>query len=243
MMKAKMLIVTALLFSLSTTVHAYEETQSRNFKLTATGTFDLANINGDIILSTHREEIVAIEATKRADSKAEADAVEIVFTHEPGHLKVSIKRHCKRCNVRVNFRIRIPEKLGSTSLGSVNGRIDAQGGFAKLKARSVNGRLNFRGYTSEGSFSAVNGKIMVSLKERLTGDISLESVNGSIQLEIPDGSSFSFRGSTLNGSVRSDFPVKIKRGIIGQKVTGSVNGDTFDVKIKTVNGSIRLLKI
>ena len=221
----------------------YEEKISKTFVLSHSGAFELSNINGNITATTHSRESVLVDILKSADSKREADKVEIVFDHDSERLEIYVKKHCKRCNVRVDFVVKIPEKLRSTKLKSVNGKVNAKGEYSHLKAKSVNGRLDFRGAATDSSFSAINGKILVSFTEKLAGDLSLNSVNGSINLELDPDSSFQVRGSTLNGSIKCDFPVSLDSGIVGSKISGSVNEGRFKVKAKTINGGIRILKI
>ena len=229
-MKKGLFLLLAVFLLGSLYAYDYEEKIAKTFTLPTSGSFELSNINGDIIVSTHSQNSVIVDARKTADSKTEADKVEIVFEHDTDRLKIYVKRHCKRCNVRVNFVVKLPEKINSAYLKSINGKVEAKGGFSHLRAKSINGRLDFRGITSGARFSAINGKILVSLTDELAGDLTLDSINGSITLELDKDSSFRVSGSTLNGSIRCDFPISLDSGIVGAKISGSVNDGKYRVK-------------
>jgi DUF4097 and DUF4098 domain-containing protein YvlB len=68
-------------------------------------------------------------------------------------------------------------------------------------------------------------------------------VNGSITLEIPDGVNADLDMRTVNGGVTSeDFPITIQGRIDRRRIEGKLGKGGPEIRLSTVNGSIRLRK-
>lgn len=213
------------------------------FPVTAGGGLTLENVNGKIELSTHDREEIRIVLEKVAKSQKELDEVDVRMKLEDNHLKVDVKRLRRDTRTRVNFQVIVPVGLKKVELNSVNGSVRAVGDVGGLEMESVNGAISQRGLFASGRFSTVNGGIEVVHASPLSGGINARSVNGGIQLEIHRSSGFKASGETLNGSVRSDFELKVDKGLVGRSIHGTVGDGKHSVRVKTVNGSIKILAI
>ncbi len=145
-------------------------------------------------------------------------------------------------DVSVDITIRLPKGVkldGST----VNGGVTIEGASAEVKARTVNGGIE--AFSTGGPVSAktVNGGIRVHAGSLGTGPLDYETVNGSITLELPADLNADIQLSTVNGSVTSeDFPITVQGKFDRRKISGKIGKGGVDMKVKTVNGSIRLRK-
>ncbi|MDY0296829.1 MAG: DUF4097 family beta strand repeat-containing protein [Acidobacteriota bacterium] len=213
------------------------------FPVTPGGALILENINGSVELSTHKRHEIRVDLEKMAPTQKELDEVDVRMKLEDNGLRVEVKRLRRDTRAWVNFRVIVPERLQSVSLTSVNGAVRASGDLKELSLESVNGALRQQGELTEGRFRTVNGAIVAVVARSLAGGINARSVNGSIQLEIPRTSDFEVSGDTLNGAVRSDFELKVERRLVGKSVQGVVGKGDHAVKVKTVNGSIKILAI
>jgi hypothetical protein len=145
-------------------------------------------------------------------------------------------------DVRVDFVVRVP--AGVRFAGhTVNGDIEADGLPADVKATTVNGdvRIHTAGFARA---STVNGSITCRLgQSRFTDDVAFETVNGSITIEMPDGLNADFRASTVNGSIDSDFPILVTGKVSRRSLHGAIGDGGPELRLSTVNGSIRLRKM
>lgn len=145
-------------------------------------------------------------------------------------------------DVQVDFFVRVP--AGVRLAGhSANGNIEADGLSSDVLAETVNG--NVRIWT--GGFaqaSTVNGSITGRLgSNSFDDDVAFETVNGSITVEMPDGLDADFRATTVNGSIDSDFQILVTGKISRQSVEGTIGSGGHQLRLSTVNGSIRLRKL
>jgi len=213
------------------------------FPVTARGVLTLENVNGKIELSTHDRDEIRVVLEKVAKTNKELEEVDVRMKLEDNHLHVNVKRLRRDTRSRVNFQVIVPTGLEKVGLNSVNGSVRSVGEIGKLEIESVNGAISQRGVFASGYFRTVNGGIELVHVKPLAGGINVRTVNGAVQLEIERSSGFKANGETLNGSVRSDFDLEVDRGLVGRSIRGTVGDGRHSVRIKTVNGSIKILAI
>lgn len=231
-----------LMFSLLT-AEDYEQKISRSFNVASAGSIELANINGEIKITTRSAGAVEVLAVKKSDKKGEIETVDVIFEFENNNLRIKTKYNKKSTPAKVDFTVVIPEKLSQAVFKSVNGALGCSGKYQDLKLKSVNGKIKFAGDFVSATLSAVNGAVDVSQETQLQGDLSVETVNGAIDIEINRKSAFSLEGSTVNGGIDCEFPVSVQRHFIGSSLKGQVNGGGHKITLETVNGKINLSKI
>lgn len=145
-------------------------------------------------------------------------------------------------DVRVNFLVRVPAQVKFAG-HTVNGDIDADGIRADVKAGTVNGDVDVR-TAGFAEASTVNGSITCRLgRNAFAEDVQFETVNGSITIEMPDGLNADFRASTVNGSIDSDFQILVTGKVSRRSLHGTIGSGGPELRLSTVNGSIRLRKI
>jgi DUF4097 and DUF4098 domain-containing protein YvlB len=222
----------------------YEQKIAKSFQLPTTGTLELANINGEIQVTTRGGSAVDIKAIKKSDHKGEIENVEVVFEQDGDSLRVKVKYNKRNAKAKVDFIVSVPEKLARVEFKSVNGKLDCSGKYADLTLKTVNGKIDFSGEFRAGTFKTVNGSIELSQEPLLSGDLEAETVNGAIDIELNRKSAFWVEGRTINGSIDNEFGVRVEKHLVGSSFSGKVNdGGKYKVNVETVNGSIDISKI
>ena len=145
-------------------------------------------------------------------------------------------------DVQVDFVVQVPANVKFAGQ-TVNGDIHAEGLRADAKAETVNGNVDV--YTSGfAEASTVNGNITCRLgRSSFEEDVEFETVNGSITIEMPEGLNADFRANTVNGGIDSDFPILVTGKVSRRSLRGSIGDGGPELRLSTVNGSIRLRKI
>lgn len=241
--KIKYLLLVLLIAFSTLSAAEYEQKIAKSITLAASGTLELANVNGRIDITAGKGEAVEIKAVKKSDRKGQIEKVDVLFEQEGESLRVKVKYNERNANAKVDFDVVVPERLARAQFKSVNGRISGVGRYAKLSLKTVNGRISFRGEFGSAEFKTVNGAIEVTQEAPLSGDLEAETVNGAIEIELNRKSAFAVSGRTVNGSIRNDFEVRVEKHLVGSSMDGQVNGGGKKVKVETVNGSIEISKI
>lgn len=260
-MAALFLVSSAVLFGMSG--GQYTENFEKTAALKAGGTFALENVNGEVRISTWKENKVEIKAVKTA-KRDEADLKEVEIKVEESEGYVSVRaiwpKFPEHVNVRVDFDVRVPEGVRLRKVETVNGGLFLTGPYETASVETVNGKIEIRDVGGDLKVETVNGGIEVSgvdgslEAETTNGSISIEGLafkgglkaettNGSIELGLRDAGKIDadLKAETTNGHITIDFPVTIK-GLKQSKhelETRLGNGGP-QIKLETTNGSIHI---
>ncbi|HUE77393.1 MAG TPA: DUF4097 family beta strand repeat-containing protein [Longimicrobiales bacterium] len=223
-------------------------------------TIEIQGVNGDVRAVAASGDAVVVQAQRRGrrDDPASvrievvehADGVTICAVYPtpsnarrenecaPGGGRNSVQRN----DVRVDFLVRVPAGVRFEGV-TVNGDVAAEGIAADVKATTVNGDVDVRA-TGVTEARTVNGSLNLYLGSTgFTENVRFETVNGSITIELPDGLNADFRANTVNGSIESDFPITVTGRINRRSIRGQIGRGGPELRLSTVNGSIRLRRI
>jgi DUF4097 and DUF4098 domain-containing protein YvlB len=243
----------------------YREDFSKTLPLKAGERFSLDNVNGDVTVSTWKEDKVEIKAVKVArDDEKDLKDVEIRVEQMAGHVSVKaiwpkIRRHF---NVSVEFDIKVPAGVILDEVETVNGDVEVTGRYGRAGVGTTNGSVTVMDASGEFSLSTTNGGIQVDRFEgRLDAEttngnirleelkfkdgVSAETTNGSITLAIasPENLNANLLARTTNGHITVDFPVTLKSlSQSKHRVEAQIGQGGPEISLDTTNGSIRITK-
>jgi hypothetical protein len=226
----------------------------------ATGrTVEIRGISGSIIAeaaSGNRVEVTADKHGRRSDP----DDVRIEVVEHAGGVTIcavypdSRRGQPNTCeagggrsntgnnDVEVNFRVRVPRGLSFIG-ANVNGDVEAIGLSGRVEVTTVNGGVRLETSSGEARATTVNGSINATVRATGDRDLRFTTVNGSISLRLPEGVNADFSAETVNGSISSDFPVTVQGRMNPRRLNGRIGNGGREIELRTVNGSIRLLRL
>jgi DUF4097 and DUF4098 domain-containing protein YvlB len=242
----------------------HQEEFARTLPLSSEGSFKLSNVNGDVTISTWKEDKVEIKALKKTKKSAENLAkvkIEVIEAADAVSVETVYPQH-DNTGVSVDYTVHVPEGVRLEDVSSVNGGVSLTGPFSSAAASTTNGNIHIENAsgdlkfeTTNGGIEAVNisgpvdaettnGGITLGLGG-LKGDVRAQTTNGGITLKLGAGAEINgyLEAETTNGGISIDFPVtlqnleKSKHRLRGQIGTGGPR-----LSLETVNGSIRLTK-
>ena len=221
---------------------------------------EIKGVNGDVIASGTAGNEVVVRASKHwRDSDPDEVTIEVV-EHDDGVTICAVypdrrsRNYCApgrdgRMNVRnndvqVDFTIALP--AGVHFIGrTVNGDVEADNLGADVRAGTVNGSIDIS-TAGRAEASTVNGSISAEMgRSDWDDEAEFHTVNGGITLYLPEGTNVDLRAEVLNGDVTSDFPMTIQgrqRRWGPRKLRATIGRGGPELELKSVNGSIRILK-
>src|SRR5262249_6073510 len=221
-------------------------------------TVEIRGINGDINASASSSGDVEVRATKTANRSNPADVrIEVV----PGAGGVTIcavypappgrgpnvcepardAQSSKDNDTQVAFDVRVPYGVAFRGK-TVNGEVNAESLQSDVALTTVNGSIKAT-TTGNATASTVNGSVNVTMGRMDGPDAgSFRTVNGGITLHLTGAVDAEVRAETLNGSFTSDFPITFRGEITKHRVRGTIGNGGPELDLKTVNGSIKLLR-
>jgi DUF4097 and DUF4098 domain-containing protein YvlB len=261
------LAVTALLLAVSLAFAGadYRENFSKTLPLKAGERFSLENVNGDVTVSTWKENTVEIKAVKVArDDEKDLKDVEIRVEESAGAVSVKAiwPKFRLHFNVNVDFEIKVPEGVILDKAETVNGGVDVTGRYGRAAVETTNGSIVVKDASGEFKAETTNGGIQVSGFEgklaaettngniRLEGltfkdGLSAETTNGSVTLAIaaPETLNADLLARTTNGHITVDFPVTLKNlSQSKHRVEAKIGQGGPRISLETTNGSIKITK-
>lgn len=243
----------------------YKEDFSKTLPLKAGGHFTLENVNGDIAVSTWKEDKVEIKAVKTARRREEDLAkVEIRVEEIVGGVVVKAvwPKFPNRADVNVRFTIQVPEGVILDGFETVNGGVEVTGRYERAEVGTTNGTIAITGAAGEFEADTTNGGIRVAGFEgrleadttnggikleglTLKGPLAAGTTNGSITVVLAqaEGLNADLDASVTNGHITVDFPVTLQ-GLKGSKkrIEGKIGQGGPAISLHTTNGSITLTK-
>ncbi len=144
-----------------------------------------------------------------------------------------------RSDMRADFAVSLPAGV-KLDVVAVNGGVSVQGVSSDVKIQSVNGSVDASSRSGSMAIENVNGSITAGVDSLGTAPYRFVTVNGSVHVTLPAAFQGRVELKTITGRASSDFPVTgaTERNTI-EGTVGSGNGS---VTIKTVNGSVELLR-
>ncbi|MBI2215261.1 MAG: DUF4097 family beta strand repeat protein [Acidobacteria bacterium] len=261
-MRTRILSVAAAMMMTCATLYASDltETFDKTFDKTFAGkaTVGVDNENGSVtVMSWDRNEI-RVEAEKSIDGSGEAartamKELRIDVREEGDSLRIRTI-HPKRgdggffswlagnnVDANVRYTITVPRKT-NLDLETVNGRIEVREISGVMALETTNGRIEVVKCSGRVSAETTNGGITAQLTATSAGRMELETTNGGVQVELPVSFRANLDARTTNGSIKSDFPITVQGTIDRNHLSGSLNGGGDELRIRTTNGSVKILK-
>jgi hypothetical protein len=208
------------------------------------GSFRLNNVNGSVTVETWDQPTVQIEAEKAAMDEQSLKDIEIDVRGQGGFVDVETRMPKRRLffgsHGKVDYHIRVPRDA-EVALKNVNGGVRVEGSGGSVRASTVNGSVRVIDTEGPVDASTVNGSIQADYRKLSQATHEFHTTNGSVTLYLPRDAAGDFEAHTVNGSISSDLPLTISGKIGGRRLTGRVGqgGGTF--RIRTVNGSVKLM--
>jgi hypothetical protein len=217
-------------------------------------TISIHGINGTIHAergTSGQVEVVAIRSAERSDPNEvqiqvvpTADGVKIcaVYPNNGNECDGSSRgnREGGRNNndTQVAFTVKVPAQVNFNG-NNVNGNVEIADILGEAKAHTVNGNVKVSA-TDGVEAHTVNGNIVATVSVSARKAMGFHTVNGSIDLTLPGSSSAQLKANTVNGSMNTDFPITVKGEFGSKSLAGAIGSGGPEIKLNTVNGSIRL---
>jgi DUF4097 and DUF4098 domain-containing protein YvlB len=259
-----LLMFFALFFMGWTSGAEHQEEFQKVLPLSPKGTFSLKNVNGEVRVSTWKEDKVEIKALKKTNKAAEnlqKVKIEVTSAGDSVSVETVYPKH-ENTGVSVDYDIRVPEGVNLGGVGSVNGDVDITGPFGQVTAETTNGQVHLENAsgkmeleTTNGDVKAINvtgpidahttnGSITLELI-KLEAEVKAETTNGGIVLRLSSSQEINgvLEAETTNGSISFDVPVTLQSMQKSRHhLRGTIGRGGPQITLTTTNGSIHLTR-
>jgi len=220
-----------------------ETTLIKTFSLDEDADFTLKNVNGSVTIDAWDKPQAQVTVIKRG-SDSDRKAVQVYFKNGDSELSLRTAYPKGSNKSEVIYQIKLPRKLDSIDLNTVNGAIKLSDISAEIAAQTVNGSVELANVAGVNKAQSVNGNVKAVLREAGSDSMEFGNVNGSIEVQIKGDLDADLEAVAVHGTITIDdaFGVQVQKQMVGQKASGQIGSGGTSLKIKTVNGSIKLAK-
>ncbi len=217
----------------------------RTVPLTASGEFHLDNVNGKVRVEPWDRAEVRIEAEKSATDEAYLNEIRIEVRGEGD--RVDVHTRLPRGGWfwgggHVEYLIHLPARA-TVDVRTVNGSVEVDGMDGSVRANTVNGSVRLTEAAGVLNATTVNGSIRADYRRAGSeGDHHFHTTNGSITLYLPLDAGGEVDAQAVNGGMHTDFPLQTTSKIGNRRIEGRLGEGRAVFRIRTVNGSVRILK-
>jgi hypothetical protein len=206
-------------------VHGMSETETSivEYPFSASGTLNVANTNGSIVIEKHDANMLIIKSVKTTDI-GHLNDIEIKISVVNGVANIEtieknphLREACAH-GASVDYVIKVPADT-VVHAKNVNGSI-ASVGIKNVSAHTVNGSIDTDN-VEQAQLQTVSGELSASFSGSVKQS-SLKSINGSVNVSLPASYQGSVATSTMNGAVQSDFPRDHNAHVHLQTMNGSI---------------------
>ncbi|MCI0485162.1 MAG: DUF4097 family beta strand repeat-containing protein [Blastocatellia bacterium] len=227
---------------------------NQTYPLASGGRISLKNINGGARVMAWDRDEVKVEAVKWAYNQERLADAKIIVDSTGNSVRIrteydrsttswtdDIERRYNN-SPSVEYTLTVPRNVRIDAVELINGDLEIENLTGEVKASCINGRLAAKQLTGELRLSTINGLLEASLDALdESRPVSLSSVNGQVDLTIASDAEAEFRADTVHGSISNDIGLPVKRGKhVGEALSGLLGRGGARVKLKNVNGGIRI---
>jgi len=218
----------------STDVNGSTTTLAKSFPFESEGKFSLKSVNGNISIATWDQPKAEVRVIKQGSDRGG----QVFISNSNGTLAVRSTGGGRD----VRFEITLPRELARLTLGSQNGSIKMDGVTAQIIVETTNGQIELTDVTGVSKVQTTNGKIKALLDGASEGPMEFSATNGTIEVSFKSDFEADLDASTERGSISIDdkFGIKVQKDFTRQSASGQIGGGGEPLRIKTVNGSIKV---
>jgi hypothetical protein len=216
---------------------------TQSYPLGQNALVSLANVTGHISIEGWDETQAQVKVIKDGGSAEDRQAVQVrlASTQELLSLETSPTRSSP---VEVHYEIKLPRRVrqieiksadSEVRLAKITGEISVNVQGSSIEMEDISGPLHTK---------IVKGDTQARLNGAPSGPLEFSSVSGDIELRLEGNTNADITAETIDGDIDADDELKLKveKRPMGQSVTGRIGTGGLNIRIKTINGDIKIKK-
>jgi len=215
----------------------YEETREVEFGLPSEdAVVSVHSGNGDVDVSTHDGERVAVTARLSGPSEDRVEGVEVAGPTGDGDLSLALEGTTDR--VSAAFDVQVPAGTAVGELETDSGDIEVQDVAGVESAATDNGDVTVQSAGPVSTAETDNGEVTIDLPAPLPGDVTAASDNGDVSVSLSPDADAEVVARTDNGETGiGDLDLSDTRYDDGM-VRGVLGEGTHEVLAESDNGDV-----
>lgn len=216
---------------------------TQSYPLGANALVSLSNVTGHISIEGWDEARAEVKVIKDGGSAEDRRAVQVrlASTNETLSLETSPTRSS---SVEVHYEIRLPRRVRQIEIRSADSEVKLAKITGEISVNIQGSSIEMEDLSGPLHTKIIKGDTQVTLSSAPSGPLEFSSVSGDIELRLDFDVNADITAETIDGEIDADDELKLKveKRPMGQAATGRTGKGGVGIRIKTVNGDIKIKK-
>lgn len=216
---------------------------TQSYPLGANALVSLSNVTGHISIEGWDQAQAEVKVIKDGGSAEDRRAVQVrlASTNEMLSLETSPTRSSP---VEVHYEIRLPRRVRQIEIRSADSEVKLAKITGEISVNIQGSSIEMEDLSGPLHTKIVKGDTQVRLSSAPSGPLEFSSVSGDIELRLDSDAHADITAETIDGEIDADDDLKLKveKRPMGQAATGRIGKGGISIRIKTVNGDIKIKK-
>lgn len=206
-------------------------------------TVSLTNITGNITIEGWDQPQAEVRVTKEGGSEQDRQAVQIKLNSSKDLLSLETSP-TRSGPVETHYEIKLPSHVRAVEIKSADSAVKLSQMTGAITISVQGSSIELKDISGAASTKIVKGETKVTLNKSPGEPQELSSISGDIELRLDGDINADIVAETIDGEIKADddLEMKTEKRTMGQSATVRIGRGGVALRIKTINGDIRIKK-
>jgi hypothetical protein len=218
-------------------------TITQSYPLGANALVSLSNVTGHISIEGWDEAQAEVKVIKDGGSAEDRQAVQVRLASTKDLLSLETSP-TRSSPVEVHYEIRLPRRVRQVEIKSADSEVKLAKLTGEISVNVQGSSIEMEDLSGPLHTKIVKGDTQATLSSAPSGPLEFSSVSGDIELRLDGNINADITAETIDGEIDADDDLKlnVEKRPMGQAVTGRIGTGGVSIRIKTINGDIKIKK-
>ena len=216
---------------------------TRSYPLGDNATLSLTNVTGNITIEGWNQPQAEVRVTKEGGSEQDRQAVQIKLNSSKDLLSLETSP-TRSSPVETHYELKLPTHIRSVEIKAADSAVKLSQLAGAITVSLQGSAIELEDASGTVRTKIVKGETKVTLSQSPVAPQELSSISGDIELRLDGDINADITAETMDGEIEADddLELKVEKRTMGQSATVRAGRGGVALRIKTINGDIRIKK-
>lgn len=214
-----------------------------SYPLGDNATVSLTNITGNITIEGWDQPQADVRVVKEGGSEQDRQAVQIKLNSSKDLLSLETSP-TRSSPVETHYELKLPSHVRAVEIKAADSAVKLSQMTGAITVSVQGSSIELKDTSGAVRTKIVKGETKATLSQSPGEPLELSSISGDIELRLRGDINADIAAETIDGEIEADdgLKLKIEKRTMGQSATGRLGSGGVVIRIKTINGDIRIKK-
>lgn len=217
---------------------------TRSYPLGDNASVALTNITGTITIEGWEQPQAEVRVIKEGGSEQDRQAVQVRLNNSSRDLLSLETAPTRSSPVEIHYQLKLPRQVRQVEIKSADSAVKLSKMTGAIAVTIQGSSIELEDATGAVRTKIVKGETKATLTQTPIAPQEFSSVSGDIELSLDGDINADITAETIDGEINADddLALKVEKRQVGQSATLRLGRGGVIIRIKTVNGDIRIKK-